>query len=816
MLTACLLALFAAPPARVPAPFIVRPAAGLVTQAGEPARAAFLVLNPDAAAGTRSITFTCQGGAVEPATLAVTLKPHESRVVSARVTLPSSSEGATLRASAGGSGAATYVRRGVDLAFVPWKRKLTPRAAGLDAKWTAPDLDDAAWATIHPPMTWEENDYAWCRVHFRAPAEWKGKRVRFVAGAVDDNDVTYLNGREIGRTNGWDTPRDYTLPADAIRWDADNVLTVMVDNPTYGGGLYKAPLFIIVGDGPVTAPIPAKAEAVARPKPGRIGQPLPLRRLTVKDGVLRYPDGAEVCLWGVNTYPQSWYQFDNMKKLGVDMHATLHADLDHLQKMGIEAIRIHVFDREISDKDGNLVRNEHLDLLDDLIGECSRRGIYLYFTPIAWWGGPNQRADAFSTLTSKPGMMFVPWSMKSSSNYLRNFLNHTIPATGRALKDEPCLCLLEVMNEPAYFVYDDIRGSVYGPQGEAPEVIARDRAELLAQWQAWLRANSLDDSPLYFPLFRYQLMSAYIRTMIGAIRSTGAKQPVAISYFGTNGDDIVQAIADSECDAITTSAYPGGWGQVNDGHNLIPAVPAQKIPDVFARKARLAYEFDTPATNTSAYLYPVIAAMFRNAEVQVACQFQYDSISTAKWNTDWGAHWLNWLYTPAKTASFMVGRETFHSQPRGVAYNPAGDEMRFGPTLASFRRNLSLYVAPDLVVHSATIPDDLAASLPTSPRRIVGVGFSPYVAYDGNGIYTLTVSGDTAELEVNPDQKLVGNSLYGSFEHPAAELVSDIHPFLLKLPGWHNARCVAADGKEQPRTYVGWTLAPGRYRITKQ
>jgi hypothetical protein len=536
----------------------------------------------------------------------------------------------------------------------------------------------------------------------------------------------------------------------------------------------------------------------------------------VQDGVLRYPDGSEVCLWGVNTYPQSWYQFDNMKKLGVDMRATLRTDLDHLQKMGVEAIRIHVFDREISDKDGNLVRNEHLDLLDELAAECSRRGIYLYLTPIAWWGGPNQRADAFSTLTSKPGMMFVPGSVAASANYLRNFLNHRIASTGRALKDEPCLCLLEVMNEPTYFVYGDLRDAVYAPQGETPEVLARDHREFLAQWQAWLRTNGLDDSPVYFPLFRYQWMSAYIRTMVRAIRSTGATQPVAISYFGQNGDDIVQAIADSECDAITVSAYPGGWERVNDGVNLISAVTPTVIPPALSRKARLAYEFDTPATNVSAYLYPVIAAMFRNADVQVACQFQYDSVSTAKWNTDWNAHWLNWLYTPNKAASYMVGRETFHATPRGAPYRPAGDEMRFGAALASFRRNLSLFATPDLVIHSRSVPSDIASSLPADPKRIVGVGLSPYVAYGGTGLYTLDRRGDTIALTINPDQRLIGNSLLSGLNSPAAELERNAHLFRLKLPGWERARCVGGDGKEAQRTADGWVVVPGTYRIHRR
>ena len=40
--------------------------------------------------------------------------------------------------------------------------------------------------------------------------------------------------------------------------------------------------------------------------------------------------------------------------------------MNHLARLGLDAYRIHVWDREVSDREGNLVENEHLDLLDYL------------------------------------------------------------------------------------------------------------------------------------------------------------------------------------------------------------------------------------------------------------------------------------------------------------------------------------------------------------------------------------------------------------------------------------------------------------------
>jgi len=549
---------------------------------------------------------------------------------------------------------------------------------------------------------------------------------------------------------------------------------------------------------------------------------LPLRPMHVVDGVLRYPDGSEVALWGVNIYPQSWYQFDNIGRLKVERKKTLLQDLDHLQQMGVEAIRMHIFDREISDGEGNIRDNEHLDLLDFLVAQCSGRGIYLFLTPIAWWGGPNENPDAFSAQTSKPGMMFVPKARQAAANYLRRFLTRLNRYSGRAYKDEPALCVLEIMNEPTYFSYGDLSGAAYQPQGEKPEVIERDHRQFRETWESWLKARSLADSAALFPLFRYDLMRAYLREMTEAIRSTGARQPIACSFFGVNGDDIAQAIADSPCEAVTFSNYPGGWERVNDGRNLMADAAPLKVDARLAAKARLAYEFDTPATNVSCYLYPVLAAHFRAGEVQIACQFQYDSIATARWNTDWNAHWLNWLYTPSKAVSFMIGGEAFRSLPRGVRYN-VGDphspatSLRLAGLFTSFAENNSVFVSRTAALYARSPKTLSGIKWPAEPAKIVGTGSSRYIEYGGTGAYQLERKGAGRWiLTLNPDAHLIGNSLAGSFSHPVAELERHRHLLRLLLPGWQTARCRPLDGSPPViPTAGGWLVEPGRYEIVK-
>jgi len=798
----------------------LRPSVPVVLCSDEqPVPVAFLVLNRASQPAHVEVRFSCEGGEADPSSLRVQVPASGWHIATTRVSLPVHRDSGVAVARIGDIVARVPVRRGIDLAQKVWKRLYTPRESGLDTTLASPALDDSGWESIGVPTLWTDLRFAWCRVRFTVPETWRDKKWRLYMAAVDDNDITFLNGHQIGRTSGWDVPRDYPLPESLLRYGAENVLTVMVENTYAGGGLYKAPLLILAGDEPIASVEPAQSQPPSRPKPGVIGKPLPLRPMVVRDGVLYYRDGGEVALWGVNYYPQSWHQFANMKRLGVDMKATIRQDLDHLQWMGVEIIRIHVFDREITDGQGNLVDNEHLDLLDYLVAECTRRGIYMMFTPIAWWGGPGERADSFSANTSKPGMMFVPGAKRAAANYLKGFLSRVNRYTGRAYKDEPCLVLLEVMNEPAYFVYQDLFTRSYVPQGERPEVIERDRAIFRDLWKQWRTERELEESPAYFPLFRYELMRHYIREMMEAIRSTGAKQPVAISFFGGADREIVQAIGDSECEAMTIpAAYPGGWERVNDGWNLLPQVAPLNLPAEFAGKARLEYEFDTPATNVSCYLYPALAVYFRNAEVQVACQFQYDSISTARWNTDWQAHWLNWLYTPSKTVSFMLAGETFRRLPRGTPYRRPDRELVVPDLMAtSFTHNQSLLLTEHTVMYARGISEWKPMRLPQSPRFIVGVGSSPYVGYTGSGCYMLRQEDETTiTLRLNPDVELVGNSLQGSFDAPVAELKESVHLFQLRMEGWQRAQCFPKGSRAPlPRVMGGWLLAPGEYVIRR-
>ena len=120
--------------------------------------------------------------------------------------------------------------------------------------WADPSLDDASWATIAVPSLWEQAGYpdmdgiAWYRTSFTLTAEEAARGVTLGLGAIDDADISWVNGVEIGRTNNYSAPRAYQVPPAALR-AGRNVLAVRVNDTGGGGGIYgdSSRLFLQAG-----------------------------------------------------------------------------------------------------------------------------------------------------------------------------------------------------------------------------------------------------------------------------------------------------------------------------------------------------------------------------------------------------------------------------------------------------------------------------------------------------------------------------------------------------------------------------------------
>ena len=87
-----------------------------------------------------------------------------------------------------------------------------------------------------------------------------------------------------------------------------------------------------------------------------------------KEGRIRWTsNNEEAYFFGVNYSTQFAFSYRALKNKGISRKEIINLDVQEFKRLGLNAYRIHVWDREVSDKDGNLLDNEHIDLLDYLI-----------------------------------------------------------------------------------------------------------------------------------------------------------------------------------------------------------------------------------------------------------------------------------------------------------------------------------------------------------------------------------------------------------------------------------------------------------------
>src|SRR5436305_922760 len=134
--------------------------------------------------------------------------------------------------------------------------------------------------------------------------------------------------------------------------------------------------------------------------------------------------------------------------------------------MGWDGLRLTFWgDWEASDSDGNLVANDHQDLLDYLIARARERGIYMLLSPIQLYNSnwPDALADSsapgFGRRFGKARIGTDPLAIAAQMTYLRQILEHVNPYTRVALKDEPAILFIELVNEPWHHP-EDLEGSV--------------------------------------------------------------------------------------------------------------------------------------------------------------------------------------------------------------------------------------------------------------------------------------------------------------------------------------------------------------------
>jgi len=427
------------------------------------------------------------------------------------------------------------------------------------------------------------------------------------------------------------------------------------------------------------------------------------------EGVMRWRDDKkELALFGANyvigasDYRAGGYVHGDRKRMIDD-------DMAHFARMGWDGLRLTFWgDWEASDSAGNLLTNEYLDLLDYLIAKARERGIYMLFSPIQLYSSqwPDVMEDTtpqgFGRRFGKARMGTDSLAIKAQARYLSQILNHVNPYTRVALKDEPNILFIELVNEPWHHP-EDLQGSI-----------------------------------------------RYLNTLTDAVRSTGCQKLV---FYNVSQDfRISEAIRRSKVQGITFGWYPTGLnaGRELQGNYLrgTDVYPDMRRPEL-AKLPRIVYEFDSPDLRTGT-MYPAMARTFRAVGTQFAAMFSYDMLATASRNLGWQTHALNMVYTARKAMSSVIAAEAMRRLPRLKDYGPYPTNTRFGDFHISYDGDLGELVARDAFMYTSN-----TAAKPPEPAaltRVYGHGSSATVTYGGTGIYFLDkIRAGVWRLEVYPD-----------------------------------------------------------------
>lgn len=112
---------------------------------------------------------------------------------------------------------------------------------GTRSGWQRPSVDDASWMAMQVPGAWEDSalpDFdgiAWLRRSVDIPAEWAGKDLTLSLGNIDDQNVAFWNGEQVGSAAHLGIKSRYTVPGRLVREGKNSVSVRVLDKGGHGG-----------------------------------------------------------------------------------------------------------------------------------------------------------------------------------------------------------------------------------------------------------------------------------------------------------------------------------------------------------------------------------------------------------------------------------------------------------------------------------------------------------------------------------------------------------------------------------------------------
>lgn len=126
---------------------------------------------------------------------------------------------------------------------IKWNDSVTNSDPGMLSKWYLPATQLNDWKQIDAPVLWESAGYpamdgvAWYSKDIELTEDEIKNQATLSLGPIDDIDETYINGQLVGRTERYDTPRQYTIKPGILKSGKNRIAIRVIDNGG-GGGIW--------------------------------------------------------------------------------------------------------------------------------------------------------------------------------------------------------------------------------------------------------------------------------------------------------------------------------------------------------------------------------------------------------------------------------------------------------------------------------------------------------------------------------------------------------------------------------------------------
>ena len=305
---------------------------------------------------------------------------------------------------------------------------------------------------------------------------------------------------------------------------------------------------------------------------------------------------------------------------------------DRMAACGFNQIRIHHHDEPLTATVSTRLLPKPMDQLEYLIAALKKRGIYistdLYVSRIPGRGEIPEFPDRALGMDEYKGLFWLMDSVYENwKEYCRAFLNHVNPYTGLALKDDPVLISLNIINE----------GNIDKTANASPLVKECYRKAFL-EWLAAKKLREPEERSGQQRLFSAFLLDTYrrrSRQMVRFIRELGVNCILADSNMLTGP---MLSVMRSEYDFVDNHVYwagPSGTYDVPSTCSQRSAISRGTSPDeIFLTrlygKPFSVSEFDFCKPNVFRAEGPLLMASYAGLQGwDMLCQFAW-----SHWNGD--------------------------------------------------------------------------------------------------------------------------------------------------------------------------------------